>query len=55
MKDKNESAAFTAHLNHVSCLHSVTGKLPEAQFGNKYNGILVETGAAHGSSAGAAK
>lgn len=52
LDDDDSSIAFTAQLQNVAFIHSASGSLPEPRFGEKFEGILIDTGAAKGSSAG---
>lgn len=53
--DKDESASFSAQLSDSIMTHALTTRVPQSRFGGNFNGIMIDTGAARGSSAGKAQ
>lgn len=55
MDDTDSPAAFTARLQDVAFVHGATAAIPKCRFGKSFDGVMVDTGAARGSSAGEAQ
>lgn len=49
---EDKYVSFTAQLNDSAMTHALTSQIPQARFGSNFKGVMVDTGAARGSSAG---
>lgn len=51
IEDSNKCAAFTAALQDHAFFHATTSSKQSPRFGTSFDGVMLDTGAVHGSSA----